>query len=79
MEILPPVEDQCEEIEEITMSIIKSWSKNYKPLLYDEAVNNPICNCKWREAIKKELQNLEDYQIWKYNKLSLGQKAIRLK
>lgn len=53
--------------------------KIQKSKSYDKAMNNPIYGHCQRKAIEKELQNLKNYQTWKYNKLFLGQKAIRFK
>ncbi len=61
--VVIPVEDQYKRTEKIAMSIIKSNSKIYKLLSYNEIVNNPIYDHKWRESIKKELQNLKNHQI----------------
>lgn len=58
------------------MSITESSSKIHKPKSYKEAINDPIHRWQWREAIEKELQNLENYQTWVYNKLLLGRKVI---
>lgn len=63
----------------MVMSITKSSSKIYKPKLYKEATNDLIYRQQWRKAIKKELQNLENHQMWVYNELLLGKKAIRSK
>lgn len=76
MEIATPVEDQREEIEEVAISITESSSKIYEPTSYDEAVNDPIHGRRWREAIKEELQNLEDYQTWEYDEIPPGRKTI---
>lgn len=61
-EVIKPVKDQCNGIEEVAISITKFSSKIYEPLLYDEVVNKPIHGRKFRKVIEKELQNLENYQ-----------------
>lgn len=58
------------------ISIIESTSKIYKPKAYNKAINDPINGKRWREAIKKKLQNPESHYSWKYKKLFPGQKAI---
>lgn len=65
--------------EEVAMSITKTTSKIYEPGLYDKAINNPVHGRRWREAIKKKLQNLESHQTWEYEEFPPGQKAMRLK
>lgn len=79
MKIVTLIKNQCKRIEKVVMSITKFSSKIYKPLLYDKIVNNLIHGRRQGEAIEKELQNLEDYQIWEYDKLSPRWKIIRLK
>lgn len=61
------------------ISITELKSKIYKPKLYKEVINNIIYGQEWQKAIEEELQNLENYQTWVYNKLLLSKKAIRLK
>lgn len=61
------------------MSITKLNSKIHKPKLYKKILNNPIYGQQWLKTIKKELQNLENYQTWIYNKLFYDKKAIELK
>lgn len=61
---------------EQAMSITESNSKIHKPGLYDKAVNDPIHGRRWQEAIKDELQNLENHHTWEYEELPLGRKAI---
>lgn len=61
------------------MSVTITNIKIYKLGLFNDAINNLISNWYRKEAIKKELQNLENYQIWKYKKLPSGKKAISLK
>lgn len=51
------------EVEEVAILMTESGSKITKPTLYDKAVNNPIHDKYWREAIKDKLQNLEKHQI----------------
>lgn len=58
------------------MSITECSSKICKLLLYDQAINDLIHSRLWKEAIEKELQNLENHQTWEYNELPSGQKAI---
>ena len=61
------------------MSIIETSSKIHEPKTYDKAVNNPIHRRHWQEAIEDKLQNLENYQTWKYNELPPDRKAIESK
>lgn len=61
------------------MSITNYSNKIRKPILYDKTINNSIHIRHWREVIKEELQNLKNYQTWKYNELLPGQKVIKLK
>lgn len=56
---------------------MESSSKVYESLLNNKVVNNLIYGYKWRKAIKKKLQNLENHLIWEYDDLLLRQKAIR--
>lgn len=79
MEIITIAENQCKRIKKVAISITKFSSKIYELSLYDKTVNNFIHNCKWRETIKKKLQNLERHQIWEYDKLFPKQKAIKSK
>lgn len=51
------------------MSVTKTSSRIYKPKTYEEAINDPIHSRKWKEAIKKKIQNLENHQTWEYNRL----------
>lgn len=78
-EVATPVEDQLDRTKEVTISITESNNKIYESSLYDKAVNNPIHGRKWREAIEKELQNLENHQTYEYDEFSSRQKAIGLK
>lgn len=66
--------EQC--IKEVAMSITEATSKIDEPTSYDEAVNDAIHGRRWREAIKDELQNLENHQTWEYDELPPGRKAI---
>lgn len=68
-------ENQSKEYE-VVMSMTKSSSKIHEPTSYNDAINDPIYGCRWREAIEEELQNLENHQTWEYNKLPQGRKAI---
>ena len=61
---------------EVAMSMTKANSKIHEPGSYNEAVNNPIHGRRWREAIEKELQNLENHQTWEYEELPPERKAI---
>lgn len=61
---------------EQAMSITESSSKIHEPESYEEAVNDPIHGRRWREAIEKELQNLENHQTWEYEELPADRKAI---
>lgn len=61
------------------MSIVVSTSKIYKPNTYNEAISDLIYGRHWREAIEKELQNLENYHTWEYKQLPNNRKAIGLK
>lgn len=36
-------------------------NKVYKPTIYKKAISNPIYSRRWKEAIKEEIQNLEDH------------------
>ena len=63
----------------MAMLMTKAFSKIHKPKSYDKAINDPIHGRQWRKAIEEKLQNLENHQIWEYDELPLGQKAIRLK
>lgn len=58
--------------------ITKCNSKICKPMSYHKIINDRIDGKKWRGAIEKELQNLKNHQIWKYDKLLLEQKMIGL-
>lgn len=49
-----------------SISMAKSTSKIYKPNTYDKAILDPIYGCRWKKAIEKELQNLENYHTWEY-------------
>lgn len=53
------------------MSIRESNSKIMEPKWYKKVISNPIYGCCQTKAIKDKLQNLENYQIWKYDKLLL--------
>ena len=64
---------------EQAMSITESTSKIYEPNTYDEAISDLIQRRRWREAIEKELQNLESHHTWEYEQLSNDRKAIRSK
>lgn len=46
---------------ETAISITESTSKIHEPKAYNKAINNLIYGKQWREAIKKELQNLESH------------------
>ena len=61
---------------ETAMSITECSSKIREPTSYNEAINDAIHGRKWKEAIEEELQNLENHQIWEYDELPPGQKAI---
>ena len=83
-EVIPPAVEDIEEVgnkRQVKMLILlaKTSNKIYKSQSYNKAINNPIYERRWCETIKDELQNLENNQIWEYNKLSLKQKTISLK
>lgn len=61
------------------MSVTEANNKTYKPGLYNEAINDLIHNWYWKKSIKEELQNLENYQTWEYEKLPFKREAIGLK
>lgn len=63
----------------MTISITKANSKFYKLRSYDEAIHDLIYSRPCREAIKEELQHLNNYQIWQYKKFSSRKKIIGLK
>lgn len=56
---------------EVAILITKIISKIYEPRSYNETVNDPVHGCCWRKIIKEELQNLKNYQIWKYKEFSI--------
>lgn len=58
------------------MSMAESTCKIYEPNTYDKAISDPIHGCHWREAIEKELQNLENHHTWEYEQLPNDCKAI---
>ena len=64
---------------ELAKSVTETNSKVHEPKTYDEAFNNPINGNRWREAINKELWNLDTHQTWYYTPLPDNQKAIRCK
>ena len=58
---------------------IKMSSKVYKLETYDETIFDLIYGQQRKKTIKKELQNLEQHNIWKYNKLLSGKIVISSK
>lgn len=58
------------------MSATETSSKIYKPATYKEAISDPVHLRRWKEAIKEEIQNLEDYHTWEYDHLPPGRKAV---
>lgn len=50
--------------------------KIHGPRSFNEAINNPIHGWHCRKAIKEELQNLENHQIWEDKELPPRKKAI---
>lgn len=73
------VENQHDRTKKVTMSITKSSSKIYESSLYNKAVNDLIHGDRQREAIKEELQNLENHWTLEYNEFPYRWKAIGLK
>ena len=65
--------------QELTKSMTETNSKVQEPKTYDEAINNPIHENRWREAIDEELWNLNSYQTWNYTFLPSSQKMISCK
>lgn len=61
------------------ISVIEINSKVYKPKTYKEVISNPIPFEQWKKANEKEIQNLENYQTWEYNRLSVNQKTVGFK
>lgn len=61
------------------MLMTKVNNKIYEPESYDKAINDPIYGWRWREIIEEDLQNLENYQTWKYAEILPRTKVIELK
>lgn len=61
------------------MSATEISSKVYEPKTYDKAINDPIYGRRWKEAIKDEIQNLENHHTWEYDNLPPGKKVVRSK
>lgn len=59
--------------------MFEATNKINKLILYNEAINHAIYGQYQRKTIKNKPQNLKSHQTQKYNKLSLREKAIRLK
>lgn len=57
-------------------SVIETSGKVWEPKTYDEAMNDPIYGHRWREAINKELWDLDIHQTWYYTSLPDNRKAI---
>ena len=60
----------------LAKSLTEINNKVYKPLTYDETINDIVYGNKWREAINEEFWNLDSYQTWAYIFLSIERKAI---
>lgn len=52
--------------------VTKIRSKVNEPQLYEEAINEPVYGCRWREAIETELDNLAPLDTWEYRELPQG-------
>ncbi len=64
---------------EVAKSLTETSSEVREPLTYDEAMDDPIHGNRWREAIDKELWNLDTHQTWTYKTLPPRRKAIGCK
>lgn len=65
------------EIQIKTAMLITEYSnKIYEPTSYDKATSDRIYGRHWQKTIKEELQNLKSHQIWEYDELLPGRKAI---
>lgn len=51
----------------------------YKLKIYKDVINNPIYSRQYKKTIEEKIQNLENYQISKYDNLLANQKAVNLK
>ena len=46
------------------------------PNTYQEAIQYPIYSCKWKEAIKTEIDGINSFNTWKLVKWTSGQMLI---
>lgn len=66
-------------VHKLAKFLTKTNSKVHEPKTYNEAIDNLIHGNQWREAIDKELWNLDSYQILCYKELLSGKKTIKYK
>lgn len=61
---------------EKVISATKISNKVCEPTIYEKAISNSIHSRRWKEAIEKHIQNLENHYTWKYNQLLLSWKTV---
>ncbi|CAF0996295.1 unnamed protein product [Brachionus calyciflorus] len=60
------------------LNLFESDKNNEEPTTFDEAINFPMKK-NWNEAIKSEINSLEENDVWSFAKLPDGMKTIKTK